>query len=86
MLETRKIVMAVLHWKQGLLRDKFLHFFHSTFCMLDEDETCLPVNVYNIAQGTGVKIGDSVAIPEPYIQHVNVNHKGKVRLGCRFVF
>ena len=46
--------------------------------MLDEDETVMPVNVYNLAQGSGVKIGDSVAIPEPYIQHVNVKHKDMV--------
>lgn len=42
--------------------------------MVDDDETCLPVTVYNIAQGSGVKIGDSVAIPEPYLQNVKVNH------------
>ncbi|KAL4234244.1 Tetratricopeptide repeat protein 5 [Mactra antiquata] len=46
-----------------------------TFCMLDEDETVMPVNVYNLAVGAGVKIGDSVAIPEPFIQHVQVKHK-----------
>ncbi|XP_052233486.1 tetratricopeptide repeat protein 5-like isoform X2 [Dreissena polymorpha] len=48
-----------------------------TFCMLDEAETCVPVNVYNLAQGSGVKIGDTVAIPEPFLQHVRVSHKGK---------
>lgn len=46
--------------------------------MIDEDETVMPVNVYNLAQGSGVKIGDSVAIPEPYVQHVSVKHKDKV--------
>ncbi|XP_046381008.2 tetratricopeptide repeat protein 5-like [Haliotis rufescens] len=49
-----------------------------TFCMVDEDQTCFPVNVYNIAKGSGVKIGDSVAIPDPYVQLVKVNHKEKV--------
>nr|XP_022337699.1 tetratricopeptide repeat protein 5-like isoform X2 [Crassostrea virginica] len=48
-----------------------------TFCLVDEEETCLPVTVYNIAQGCGVKIGDSVAIPEPYLQNVKVNHKNQ---------
>lgn len=48
-----------------------------TFCMVDDEETCLPVTVYNIAQGSGVKIGDSVAIPEPYLQNVKVNHKNQ---------
>lgn len=46
--------------------------------MVDDEETCLPVTVYNIAQGSGVKIGDSVAIPEPYLQNVKVNHKNQV--------
>ena len=54
--------------------------------MLDEEETCLPVNVYNIAQGSGVKIGDSVAIPEPYIQHVKVKHKSNVSMFRLSVF
>ncbi|XP_061197158.1 tetratricopeptide repeat protein 5-like [Saccostrea echinata] len=48
-----------------------------SFCMVDEEETCLPVTVYNMAQGCGVKIGDSVAIPEPYLQDVKVNHKNQ---------
>ena len=55
-----------------------LFFPFSTFCMLDEAETCMPINVYNLAQGSGVKIGDTVAIPEPFIQHIKVNHRGKV--------
>lgn len=46
--------------------------------MVDDEETCLPVTVYNIAQGSGVKIGDSVSIPEPYLQNVKVNHKNQV--------
>ena len=50
----------------------------SIFCMVDQDETCLPVSVYNLAQGSGVKIGDSVAIPEPYLQHVKVDFQQHV--------
>lgn len=37
------------------------------------------MTVYNIGQGYGVKIGDSVAIPEPFVQDVEVNYKDKVR-------
>lgn len=48
--------------------------------MVDEEETCIPVSVYNIAQGCGVKIGDSVAIPEPFVQKVDVKHKDKVNI------
>nr|KAG5707484.1 hypothetical protein BaRGS_011988 [Batillaria attramentaria] len=47
-----------------------------TFCMSDK-ETCIPVTVYNMVQGGGVKIGDSVAIPEPFVQVVKVDHKDK---------
>jgi hypothetical protein len=43
-----------------------------------EADGCIPVTVYNMVQGGGVKIGDSVAIPEPFVQVVKVNHKGKV--------
>ncbi|KAK6185969.1 hypothetical protein SNE40_008094 [Patella caerulea] len=46
-----------------------------TFCMVDSEGTCYPVNVYNIAPGQGMKIGDTVAIPEPYLQPIHVNHK-----------
>jgi hypothetical protein len=45
---------------------------------VDSSETCVAVTVYNIALGYGVKIGDAVAIPEPYVQNVDVHHKEKV--------
>ena len=47
-------------------------FINSTFCMVDSEATCVAVNVYNIAPGYGVKIGDSVAIPEPYFGSVTI--------------
>lgn len=43
-----------------------------TFCMVDKEETCIAVTLYNLAKGKGVIIGDSVAIPEPYLTHVHV--------------
>ncbi len=46
--------------------------------MVDEKESCFAVTVYNISQGYGVKIGDSVAIPEPFVQTVDVQYKGQV--------
>ena len=49
----------------------------STFCLSDK-KGCVPVTVYNMVQGGGVKIGDSVAIPEPFGQMVHVKHKDKV--------
>ncbi|XP_077982744.1 tetratricopeptide repeat protein 5-like [Glandiceps talaboti] len=48
-----------------------------TFAMVDTDGTCFAVTVYNIAQGYGVIIGDTVAIPEPFAQLNQVEHGGK---------
>jgi hypothetical protein len=46
-----------------------------TFCMIDADRTTVVVTVYNLAQGAGMKIGDSVAVPEPLFKKVKVSHK-----------
>ncbi|XP_013413311.1 tetratricopeptide repeat protein 5 [Lingula anatina] len=45
-----------------------------TFCMVDSADTCCAVTLYNVAPGYGVKIGDSVAIPEPYVQSLDVQY------------
>lgn len=42
-----------------------------TFAFVDSEGTCYAVNLYNIAQGQGVIIGDSVAIPEPFVQRID---------------
>nr|CAD7462443.1 unnamed protein product [Timema tahoe] len=56
---------------------------YSTFCMLDKAETCVAVTVYNLAQGKGVIIGDTVAIPEPYLSQVRFKYKDKeYQLDC----
>ncbi|XP_014218668.1 tetratricopeptide repeat protein 5-like [Copidosoma floridanum] len=39
------------------------------FCMIDKEKTCVAVTLYNLAQGKGVTVGDSVAIPEPFLIH-----------------
>ena len=51
--------------------------------MVDQEGTCVSVTIYNIAPGYGVKIGDSVAIPEPFVQDVDVQYKDKVSGGDR---
>lgn len=48
-----------------------------TFCLVDKKGICLPVMVYNLAEGKGVIIGDSVAIPEPYIAEVKFSYNNK---------
>ncbi|PSN54645.1 Tetratricopeptide repeat protein 5 [Blattella germanica] len=48
-----------------------------TFCLVDKEETCMSVTVYNLAQGKGVIIGDSVAVPEPYLTKVHFKYKEK---------
>jgi hypothetical protein len=53
-------------------------FVFSTFCLTDRSGRCLAVNLYNLAPGKGVIIGDTVAIAEPKFSHVKVEHKGQV--------
>jgi len=48
--------------------------------MVDTEATCCSVTVYNIIQGWGVKVGDSVAVPEPFLQRVDVQHQDQVSI------
>lgn len=41
------------------------------FALVDSEDQCLPVTVYNMAVGSGFAVGDSVAIPEPFSQETN---------------
>lgn len=64
---------------------KILHsiFFSprsSTFGMVDSEETCIVVMVYNTADSWGVLIGDSVVIPEPQVKRHSITHKDKVSM------
>ncbi|XP_050441436.1 tetratricopeptide repeat protein 5-like [Adelges cooleyi] len=46
-----------------------------TFCLVDKELACIVVSVYNLAQGKGPIIGDSVAIPEPYMSKIEATYK-----------
>jgi len=48
-----------------------------TFQIMDKDESILVVTLYNLSPGKGALIGDSVAIAEPYLTHINFNNKDK---------
>ncbi|XP_063226867.1 tetratricopeptide repeat protein 5-like [Bacillus rossius redtenbacheri] len=48
-----------------------------TFCLVDRAGTCVAVTLYNLAAGKGVIIGDSVAIPQPFLSHISLSYKGK---------
>ena len=50
-----------------------------TFCMTDRKGHCVAVNLYNLAPGKGVIIGDSVAIAEPNFRRIDIKHKDQVR-------
>jgi hypothetical protein len=52
--------------------------------MVDKEETCVAITVYNLAQGKGVIIGDTVAVPEPYLTKVHFKYKQKVRIDRHF--
>lgn len=45
-----------------------------TFGMVDSEETCCVVMVYNTANSWGVLIGDSVVIPEPQVKRHSITH------------
>ncbi|TKS92936.1 Tetratricopeptide repeat protein 5 [Collichthys lucidus] len=46
-----------------------------TFGMVDSEEVCIVVMVYNIADSWGVLIGDTVVIPEPLLKRQSITHK-----------
>uniref|UniRef100_A0A1Y1M5P0 Tetratricopeptide repeat protein 5 OB fold domain-containing protein n=1 Tax=Photinus pyralis TaxID=7054 RepID=A0A1Y1M5P0_PHOPY len=48
-----------------------------TFCLVSKLGTCLAVTVFNLAESRGVIIGDSVAIPEPYVTDVDFKYGNK---------
>ncbi|XP_008558120.1 tetratricopeptide repeat protein 5 isoform X1 [Microplitis demolitor] len=47
-----------------------------TFCMVDQYTSCLAVTVYNLAEGRGVTVGDSISIPEPFLTHHKFPYSG----------
>jgi len=40
--------------------------------VMDNTGYCMAISVFNLAVGKGMITGDSIAIPEPYVQQVNV--------------
>ncbi|KAK5848286.1 hypothetical protein PBY51_005914 [Eleginops maclovinus] len=46
-----------------------------TFGMVDSEESCIVVMVYNTADSWGVLIGDTVVIPEPQLKRNGITHK-----------
>ncbi|XP_066252294.1 tetratricopeptide repeat protein 5-like [Euwallacea similis] len=46
-----------------------------TYCSIDKTGSVIVTTVFNLANGKGVIIGDSVAIPEPYVTDVDFNYK-----------
>ncbi|KAL1506730.1 hypothetical protein ABEB36_006037 [Hypothenemus hampei] len=47
-----------------------------TFCSIDKAGSVIVTSVYNLASGKGVIIGDSVAIPEPFLNEVDFVYNG----------
>lgn len=48
--------------------------------------TCVVITVYNLAEGKGVIIGDSIGIPEPYVTDVNFQHGTKVSIIWSYLY
>ena len=47
------------------------------FVLIDSTGRCVAVSVFNLAVGKGMIVGDSVAIPEPFVQEHEVIVEGK---------
>ena len=45
---------------------------------MDSAQSCLAMTIYNLAADYGLNTGDTVAIPEPFVQDVSVEYKGEV--------
>lgn len=43
-----------------------------TFSIVDSEGTCFPITLYNLRAGCGVIVGDTVAIPEPFVQSTDI--------------
>ena len=56
----------------------FVSLFLSIFAMVDSENQCWPITVYNMAVGTGFAVGDSVAIPEPFCQETDFTENAQV--------
>ena len=52
--------------------------FISIFALVDSEDQCVPVTVYNMAAGAGFAVGDAVGIPEPFCQETNFTENDKV--------
>jgi len=46
-----------------------------TVILMDRQNQCCAVTIYNLSTDCGFNIGDSLAIPEPYVQDVDLQHK-----------
>ena len=44
--------------------------------LVDADMECIGVTVFNLVAGKGFNVGDSIAIPEPYVQETEIKLEG----------
>lgn len=61
-----------------ILSNLHLYSSCSTFAMVDSTGHCLPVTLYNMNVHSGFVVGDSVAIPEPFLQLTDFTEDDKV--------
>ncbi|RWS11138.1 tetratricopeptide repeat protein 5-like protein [Dinothrombium tinctorium] len=45
-----------------------------TFCVMDSEQNCIAISIYNLNGEKGPKIGDSLAIPEPFYRIMKINY------------
>uniref|UniRef100_A0A6B0VCH8 Putative tetratricopeptide repeat protein n=1 Tax=Ixodes ricinus TaxID=34613 RepID=A0A6B0VCH8_IXORI len=52
--------------------------FPLTLCTVDEDAVCFAVTIYNLAEGKGFLIGDTIVIPDPLVCKAHIEYKDHV--------
>ncbi|CAD5119140.1 DgyrCDS7780 [Dimorphilus gyrociliatus] len=71
-----------------IANENFLNF---TACLIDENGDCICVTIYNRKMSWGPKIGDSVAIPDPFVSEISLKTNDKeynyrnIRVDCPLI-
>lgn len=61
-------------------------FVPSTLVTVDEDAVCFAVTIYNLAEGKGFLIGDTIVIPDPLVCKAHIEYKDHVSFQSRSHF
>lgn len=70
--QNKVLVGKVICTLQAKTNSDNLNIICFTCCIADSNGDCAAVTIYNLVDGDGVIIGNSVAIPEPWLERVDI--------------